>query len=70
MTPRYQTSAPDAWVRPRASADPAQRMAHYGPIEPMDRPSLWRANWREIVGTAALSGATLFAFGLLIWSFS
>ncbi len=39
-------------------------------IVPLDRPSLWRANWREIVGTAALSGATLFAFGLLIWSFS
>ncbi len=35
-----------------------------------DRPSLWRANWPGIVGTAALSGATLFAFGLLIWSFS
>ncbi len=54
MTPTFRTSAPDAWVSPRASADPAQRMAHYGPIEPLPSPSLWRANWREIVGTAAL----------------
>ncbi len=70
MTPTFRTSAPDAWVRPRASADPAQRMAHYGRLVSLPGPSLWRANWREIVGTAALSGATLFAFGLLLWSFS
>ncbi len=38
----------------------ADRQWAYGPLHPIapdcwhDRPSLWRANWREIVGTAAL----------------
>ncbi len=70
MTPTFRTSAPDAWVRPRAHRDASQRLHHFGPIVPLPAPSLWRANWPGIVGTAALSGATLFAFGLLTWSFS
>ncbi len=40
----YRSSRPDSWTSPRPYSDPAQRMAKYGPIVPMeeDRGFLWK----------------------------
>ena len=56
---RYTRSLPDVWTSPRPHSDASQRFHHYGPLEPMDCPSVMAAHWREIAGTAALCIGTL-----------
>lgn len=36
----YRTSRPNNWVMPRQNLDGNQRLQAYGPIQPMDSPSL------------------------------
>ncbi|MBD3728314.1 MAG: hypothetical protein IE933_01270 [Sphingomonadales bacterium] len=36
----YRSSKPDSWTLPRAHRDASQRLAAYGPIQPLAKPSL------------------------------
>lgn len=36
----FRNSRPNAWVLPRPTQDPHLRRLYYGPIQPMDEPSL------------------------------
>ena len=48
----------------------ADRYHAHGPLQPA-APDCWHDRpYRGTIRLTALSGATLFAFGLLMWSFS
>jgi hypothetical protein len=38
---KFRSSRPDPWFLPRAHQDPAQRRRIYGPLLPMEPPTLW-----------------------------
>jgi len=40
-TRTFRSSRPDAWVLPKPYSDASLRYRKHGPIQPMDRPTLW-----------------------------
>lgn len=42
MTHRFTTTGRDAWNEPRSPYNDAQRQWAFGPVQPMERPSLWQ----------------------------
>ena len=37
---KFHSSNPDNWVMPRSHLHPHERRLHYGPLQPMEGPSL------------------------------
>jgi hypothetical protein len=38
----FRSSRPDCWTSPRPYSDASLRRRAHGPIQPMERPSLWQ----------------------------
>lgn len=44
---RFRSSRPDGWVCPRPHSDPTLRRMAYGPIQPMEKPTLLQRIFRR-----------------------